>query len=137
MSKVALIVDDSADDQALCMAIVQKAVANRVLVVGDGSEAIAYLIGAGIYSNRRRYPLPDVLLLDLKMPKVDGFAVLEWLKSQPNFKPLIVVLSQFGQTKEVTKAYAMGAHTFLNKPLRPEDIVNLTRHFGGYWEQHA
>jgi CheY-like chemotaxis protein len=136
MAKTVLIVDDSAEDEFFCRVVMQKVVANPIISVADGSEAIAYLVGAGVYKDRKKYPLPDVLLLDLKMPKVDGFGVLEWLKSQSNLKPLIVVLSQFGQNKEITRAYSMGAHTFLSKPLRHEDVVNLTKHFQGYWESH-
>src|SRR5215467_10576862 len=102
MAKSVLIVDDSEDDEILCKVVMQKVVANRMLTVRDGVEAIAYLGGEGELSDREKFPVPDVLLLDLKMPKVDGFGVLEWLKGQANLKPLIVVLTHSGLSKDIT-----------------------------------
>jgi CheY-like chemotaxis protein len=135
MAKSVLIVDDSEDDEILCKLVLRKVVANRMLAVRDGVQAIAYLSGEGEFSDREKFPVPDVLLLDLKMPKVDGFGVLEWLKTQSGLKLLIVVLTHSGLSKDMTRAYELGAHTFLSKPLRHEDVVNLTKHFQGYWEQ--
>jgi CheY-like chemotaxis protein len=134
MAKPVLIVDDSQDDEFLCRHIIQKVVTNPIMAVRDGRQAIDYLGGNGIYKNREAYPLPGILLLDLKMPKVDGFAVLEWLKTQPNLQLLVIVLSLYGQTKDINRAYTLGAHSFLLKPLKQDDVVNLTRHFTSHWE---
>src|SRR5690348_3419479 len=113
MPKTILIAEDSQDDEILCRMVLQKLVANRLVVVRDGKETIDYLAGVGDFGRRGIYPMPDVLMLDLKMPRVDGFGVLEWLKSHPAVKMFVVVLTNFGQTKEVIRAYSMGAHSFL------------------------
>jgi CheY-like chemotaxis protein len=82
--------------------------------------------------------LPSVLLLDLKMPRMGGFEVLEWCKAQPHLnKMLIVVLSGHHELPEVNRAYALGAHSFLVKPSSREEIANLVKKFTGYWELGA
>ena len=128
--------EDYEPHAALIQLILKKAgVANPVIVVQDGDEAIAYLSGDGKYGDRQKFPLPGVLLLDLKMPRVDGFAVLEWCKRQPHLKELlIVVLSGHGEMRKVNSAYALGAHSFLTKPCNPLDVLNLTKNFTGYWD---
>src|SRR5579871_1957400 len=101
MAKTILLVEDSQDDEFLCKEVLKKVVFNSVMTVRDGSQAIAYLNGQGKFADRQRYPLPDVVLLDLQMPVLDGFQVLEWFKTQPDLnKMLVVVLSQFGQTRD-------------------------------------
>ncbi len=131
-----LLVEDSPDDVMICTQVLQKIVANRIMTVTDGKKAIDYLDGVGEYRDRQKYPLPQVLMLDLKLPYMDGFAVLEWLKDRPDLKVLVVVLSHYGQTKDINRAYSLGAHTFLAKPLKHEDVVYLTNHFKGYWQAH-
>jgi len=133
--KPILLAEDVEDDAVVIKHTLKKAgVINPIITVYDGEQAIAYLAGNGIYTDRDLFPLPGVLLLDLKMPKCGGFEVLEWLKTQPQLKELLViVLSGLNQLDSINRAYSMGAHSFLAKPCTVEDIANLTKNFKGYW----
>lgn len=105
-----------------------------VFVVKDGAEAIAYLGGDGKFENREEYPLPMLLLLDLKMPNKDGFEVLEWVREQPGLRRLrIVVLTTLAEISEVNRAYDLGANSFLVKPTSMEDFFSLTESLKRYW----
>src|SRR6266566_3274226 len=105
---VILIVEDREDDILLIQKAFQRAkIATARQIVRDGEEAIAYLSGSGKYSQRNEYPLPWLVLLDLKMPRVDGFEVLKWIRSQPELNRLVVVvLTSSDQIKDVNQAYA-------------------------------
>lgn len=139
MSRTILLVEDYEDDAILLqMALASAGVGNPVILVKDGDEAIAYLKGEGIFSDRQKFPLPGVMLLDLKMPRKDGFEVMAWLKTQSEFKEIpIVVLSGLQEIKQIEKAYSMGARSFLAKPCLPEDVKNLMTGFPGFWEPRA
>src|SRR5207237_10670820 len=90
---VILLVEDRGDDVLLIQRAFKRASLNNpVQVVRDGEQAISYLAGEGIFRNRAEYPLPWLILLDLKMPRVDGFEVLKWIRSQPELRRLIVVV---------------------------------------------
>jgi CheY-like chemotaxis protein len=105
-------------------------------LVHDGDEAIHYLSGCGIYSNRERFPLPFMLLLDLKMLGTNGFDVLEWVRAQPEFKRLlIVVLTSSNHQADVDRAYELGANSYLVKPVEFSDVVNLIQRFEVYWTE--
>jgi CheY-like chemotaxis protein len=134
--KPILLAEDFEDDARIIQYVLKKAqVTNPIIVVPDGAEAIAYLKGEGFYADRVKFPLPSVLLLDLKMPKRNGFEVLEWCKAQPHLKNmLVVVLSGYQELESVNRAYALGAHSFLVKPCNVEDIANLMKTYKGYWE---
>jgi CheY-like chemotaxis protein len=134
--KPILLAEDVEDDALILKRVLKKAgVMNPVIVVRHGEEVIRYLQGDGSYSLRAKYPLPGVLLLDLKMPRRDGFEVLEWCRAQPHLKPmLIVVLTGLQEVGTMQRAYAMGADSFLVKPCNVEDMTNLTNTFVGYWD---
>ena len=107
---------------------------NPLFVVDDGEQAIAYLKGEGKYANRAEYPLPCLLLLDLKMPNKNGFEVLEWIRGQPGLSSLrVVVLTTSDQVRDVNRAYQLGANSFLTKPIDFRDFVQLTISIKGYW----
>src|SRR2546421_11190174 len=107
---------------------------NPLFVVRDGDETICYLKCVGKYSNRAEYPLPDLLLLDLKMPGTDGFEVLRWLRAQPSFRNLLtVVLTASDQIRDVNLAYQLGANSFLVKPLDFDNFVETCRIIKDYW----
>lgn len=107
---------------------------NPLVVVQDGDEAIAYLKGEGKFSNRTEYPLPTLMLLDLKMPRKNGFEVLEWLRTQPTLSALrVVVLTTSDQIHDVNRAYQLGANSFLTKPVDFRDFVQLSSAVKGYW----
>src|SRR5438105_2858307 len=115
---VILVAEDREDDIILIRrAFARARVVNPIHVVRDGEEALAYLKGEGKYGNRREYPLPELLLLDLKMPRMDGFEVLRWVRSQPDLRLLrVVVLTSSEDVRDVNLAYQLGANSFLVKP---------------------
>ena len=95
-------------------------------IVHSGRAARAYLSGSGRYQNRTAFPMPKTILLDLNMPGMDGFSVLEWIRKQPELKEvLIAVLTEPTEIRLVTKAYEMGAKTFLMKPAPIEELRDL------------
>ena len=131
-----LIADDNENDATVIVETLKAlGVKNPITLVGDGREVIAYLKGNSQYSDRSTYPLPSVLLLDLKMPQIGGFEVLEWLKlAMPTRDFLIVILSGYNELKNIRRGYELGARSFLPKPCRMEDIQNLIRAYPTYWQ---
>lgn len=130
-----LLVEDSEDDVVLIQRAFKKGnILNPVQVVRRGEEAIAYLKGEGPFSNRTEYPLPALMLLDLKLPGQDGFQVLDWVRKQPTLKSLrIVVLTSSDSIRDVNLAYQMGANSFLVKPVDFERFVEISLALKGYW----
>ncbi len=135
MTKPILLVEDSDDDARLLSLVFRKAgITNQIITAPNGKEAIWYLKGEGAYADRDRFPMPDVVLLDLKLPGISGFDVLEWVIWQSSLrKILIIVISGHSEIFQVKLAYALGAHLFLTKPINEEDVANLTKAFKEYW----
>ena len=133
--KVILLAEDLEDDILLIQrAFVAAKIATPLHIVRDGEEAVEYLEGIGKYSNRAEYPLPDLLLLDLKMPKMDGMEVLRWLRNQPELKALrVVVLTSSEDIYDVNRAYELGANSFLVKPLEFINYPALVRTLNTFW----
>ena len=132
---VILIVEDRGDDILLIQRAFQKAtVTNPVQVVRTGEEALAYLSGEGSYSNRAEYPLPALVLLDLKLPGIDGFEVLSWIRSQPGTRGLpVVVLTSSNEMSDVNRAYKLGANSFFVKELDFQGTVDFSKLLQNYW----
>lgn len=132
---VILLAEDEEDDVVLIQRAFSLAnVPNPLHVVWNGVECISYLRGDGKYSNREEYPLPDLLLLDLKMPRVNGFEVLKWIREQPGLAPLrVLVLTSSDQLRDVNEAYQLGANSFLVKPLDFQDFAQLGRLIQDFW----
>lgn len=130
-----LLVDDNADDVLLMTrAFNATSLAARLKVLGDGAAAIEYLSGAGEYADRTAHPLPALMLLDLKMPRVSGFAVLEWLRQQPALKRLpVVVLTASSQENDVSRAYDLGANSYIVKPSGLKQIAQVAQEIEAYW----
>jgi CheY-like chemotaxis protein len=130
-----LLVEDSETDVLLTRRAFSKAnLLNPLQVVSDGEEAIAYLKGEGKYANRAEYPLPELMLLDLKLPNRNGFEVLRWIRQQPEFRALrVVVLTSSDQIRDVNQAYQLGANSFLVKPVDFEHFVQVSQAVKGYW----
>lgn len=133
--KLVLLVDDSETDATLLRREFNRAgLTNPVTWLKAGREALAYLGGEDKYSDRSKYPLPSILLLDLKMPGIDGFEVLKWISARPELKRLlVVVLSGLEDSKSVNLAYELGANSYLTKPVNPYDLANMVNFFKGYW----
>ena len=132
---VVLLIDDLEDDLLLIRRAFEKAgLSNPLHCVRSGQEAIEYLTGAGRYADRAEYPLPDLILLDLKMPAMDGFEVLTWIRKQPGIRTIaVVVLTSSELIKDVNRAYALGANSFLTKPLDFENYTELSKVINEYW----
>ena len=130
-----LIADDNEDHALLLRRALKKgAVVNPVFVVRDGEETILYLAGQGKYADRYEYPLPGLLLLDLKMPVKNGFEVLEWIREQPGLRRLrVVVLTTSDDPRDVDRAYELGANSFMVKPLENHQFFGVTEAIKGYW----
>ncbi|MBA3352697.1 MAG: response regulator [Blastocatellia bacterium] len=124
-----LLVDDSESDIFLLCKAFSKAEFNpSVQEVHNGEEAIAYLAGEGAYTDRAKFPLPTIMLLDLNMPMKNGFAVLAWLRTQPGLKRLTVVIMTASMRKEdLERAFDLGANSFLVKPSGMEKLVAMVR----------
>ena len=114
-----LLVEDIEDDAVLIKRAFERAgVKNPLFRVKSGTEAIAYLSGEPPYVDRVNYPLPVIVLLDIKLPLVDGFEVLQWIRKQQQFARLcVVMLTSSDEIRDVNRAYQLGATSFLVKPL--------------------
>src|ERR1043166_4851684 len=135
--KFILLVEDNPDDVLLIQRAFQKAgLRDALKVVRDGAQAIEYLSGSGLYADRRRFPLPFLVLLDLKMPGTDGFEVLRWARAEPDLKRLlIVVLTSSNLQTDVDRAYELGANSYLVKPVEFDEMVNMVQRFEAYWAE--
>jgi CheY-like chemotaxis protein len=135
VSDVILLAEDDEDHAFLAQRAFKHAgLLNPIFVVEDGEQVISYLRGEGKYANRDEFPLPSLLLLDLKMPNKNGFEVLEWLRTQPSLSALrVIVLTSSGATLDINRAYQLGANSFLTKPLDFRDFVQLSASVKGYW----
>ena len=130
-----LIADDNPDDLFLLKRSFDKiGVLNPIMQVRSGMEAIGYLSGEAPYNEREKYPLPGILLLDLNMPNGSGFDVLEWLRDKSGIRGmLVIVLSRLDEIKNINRAYALGANSFLTKPGDPREVQEVVRVFRDYW----
>lgn len=128
-----------AEDEEDYVLLIQKAFAeaglkNPVHVVSTGLEAMAYLKGEGRYANREEFPLPDLFMLDLKLPGFSGFEIIGWIRSQPGLSGLrILVLTSSDQMKDVNDAYRLGANSFLMKPYDFADLVQFGKFIRDFW----
>src|SRR5258708_6267274 len=103
-------------------------------VVSDGMEADSYLEGTGPYSDRSKYPIPSLILLDLKMPRKSGLAVLEGLREQPSFRDLkILMLTSSSENEDIRTAYASGADLYIVKPIGMDKLRQLVCAITSYW----
>jgi CheY-like chemotaxis protein len=134
-NETVLLAEDDPDDVLITQIAFRRArLANPFVVVRDGEEAIAYLKGDGCYADRTRFPLPILLLLDLIMPKISGFEVLEWLQSHPPLRHLpVAILTSSEDDPSFKRAYALGADTYLTKPPDAASLVALVRRLHAYW----
>src|SRR5690349_4928902 len=134
-SHVILLADDDSSDRLLLKRAFKKiGVENPIIEVTSGREVMEYLDGRGKYADRETYPFPSILLLDLHMPEGDGFAVLQWIRDKlVSSGFLTIVLSRVDEIKNINRAYALGANSFLTKPSHEQDLQALIRSFHDYW----
>jgi CheY-like chemotaxis protein len=124
---VILLVDDNPHDVVLIRLAFRKVgIIDTIQLVKDGNEALRYLKGEGQYGDRQHYPMPTLVLLDLKMPQANGFEVLEWAREQIHLTDMrIVVMSGSKNDSDISKATEMGANAYLVKPTKFEDLVKM------------
>jgi CheY-like chemotaxis protein len=112
-------------------------IVNAVHVVTDGQEAIDYLSGNGKFSDRMRYPLPSLVLLDLQLPQKTGLEVLEWVRQQPLLKSIIIIVhSSSIHEGDVRRAYDLGANAFLVKPSSTDSLAGMCQALKDFWLTH-
>ena len=134
-SQTVLLVEDDPDDVLLTQIAFEKArLVNPLQIARDGAEAIEYLEGRAGSAEQTPQPLPTMFLLDIKMPRMDGFEVLEWMRGQPGLKRMVViVLTASDLRMDVNRAYDLGAVSYLIKPPNAETLVALVGRLHAYW----
>jgi CheY-like chemotaxis protein len=126
--------DDPNDSMLLKYACEKAHTGFELRVVRDGDEALAYLRGLDQFADREKYPLPDLILLDLKMPGLSGFDVLKWLREDEDLRGVpVIVLTSSNHEVDVQRAYALGANSYLVKPVGFDALVNVAVTIHGYW----
>ncbi len=133
--KIVLLVEDNPDDEELTrIAFEECHLANELVVVRDGQEALDYLFVTGKYADREMNDLPQVVLLDLKLPKVDGLEVLQRIRSDERTKQLpVVILTSSRHEQDLIDSYSLGASSYIQKPVDYLQFVEAVRQLGLYW----
>src|SRR5881394_1192410 len=133
--KVILLVEDNADDEALTLRALKKNnIRNDVVVAHDGVEALDFLLGTGASAGHQAHSLPQLVLLDLKLPRVDGLEVLRRLRADPRTRLLpVVILTSSREEKDVVTGYGLGANSYIRKPVDFGQFVEAVRQLGLYW----
>lgn len=133
-AKTILLVEDDSDHALLTVRALRKCnLANELVHVGDGAEALDYLNGTGAWQGKNP-ALPQVVLLDLKLPKVDGLEVLRQMRSDERTRPVpVVILTSSDEERDVVAGYRLGANSYVRKPVNFDQFMEATRQLGLYW----
>jgi len=134
-NKIILLVEDNPDDVKLTLRALKKSnIMNEVIVVGDGVEAVDFLFGTGKFAGRDTGVMPQVVLLDLKMPKMDGLEVLHRIRANESTKLLpVVILTTSSEDKDRVDSYKLGANSYIRKPVDFNQFVDAVQQLGLYW----
>jgi len=135
IDKVILLVEDNPDDQELALLAFKEAnITSKIITCSDGEEALDYLFATGMYADRDARIMPEVMLLDLKLPKVDGFEVLKRVREDPRTKLLpVVVLTTSSEQKDLVESYQLGTNSYIRKPVDFSKFIEFAQQFGSYW----
>jgi two-component system response regulator len=133
--KIILLVEDNPDDELLTLRALKKSnILNEVVVARDGAEALDYLFGTGVHAGREASRMPQVVLLDLRLPKVDGLEVLQRLRADERTRLLpVVVLTSSDEEQDIVKSYSLGANSYVRKPVDFAQFSEAVRQLGLYW----
>lgn len=133
--KIILLVEDNPDDVELTIRAFKKNnIMNKVIIASDGVEALDYLFGTGTYAGRDLQDLPVVILLDLKLPKIDGMEVLKQIRQDERTKLIpVVILTSSSEQKDVVNGYSLGANGYIRKPVEFSKFVEAMKALGLYW----
>jgi two-component system response regulator len=133
--KYILLVEDNPDDEVLTIrALAKNKLANGVVVARDGQEAVDFLFGTGTHAGRDASDLPQVVLLDLKLPKLDGFEVLRRIRAAERTRTLpVVILTSSKEERDVAQGYRDGCNSYVRKPVNFDEFVEAARQLGLYW----
>ena len=136
MEKVILLVEDNPDDEMLALrAFTKNDIANRVAVARDGVEALDYIFATGPHEGRDISGQEELILLDLHLPKVDGFEVLRRVKADTRTKSLsVVIMTSSREDPDIIKSYELGANNFIRKPVEFAQLIEAVRQLGLYWQ---
>jgi two-component system, response regulator len=132
---VILLVEDNLDDEVLTMRALRKNnIKNEVVVAHDGVEALDYLFGTGSYADRDLTQMPQIILLDLKLPRVDGLEVLRRIRAEERTRLLpVVILTSSNEERDRINGYGLGANSYVRKPVDFNQFVEAVRQLGLYW----
>lgn len=131
---ILLVEDDENDAMLLKMAFEKNGIGNPVQWVRDGLEAVAYLNGEGNFADRAQYPFPEVLLVDLKMPRMTGLELLAWINEHPEFKIIpTIIMTSSRQDLDIESAYRLGANTYMTKPIAFDELAKMVKLTHEYW----
>ncbi len=133
--KVILLVEDNPDDEVLTLRALRKDhVLNEVVVVRDGAEALDYLFGSGAYADRDMSMMPEIILLDLKLPKINGLEVLRRIRADDRTKLLpVVILTLSDEERDIIESYTLGANSYIRKPVDFTQFTEAVRQLKLYW----
>jgi len=135
VEKIIMLVEDNPDDEELTLRALRKAnIANEVFVARDGTEALDFLFGTGRHAGLKTLPLPAVVLLDLKLPKLNGIDVLKRMRADPRTQLIpVVVLTSSSEDEDMLKSYQSGANSYVRKPVEFSSFANAVTQLGMYW----
>jgi two-component system response regulator len=133
--KYMLLVEDNSDDEILTLhALRENNILNKVVVVRDGAEALDYLFGTGPHADRDMSEMPTVILLDLKLPKIDGLDVLRGLRANDRTRLLpVVILTTSQEEEDLIRGYRLGANSYVHKPVAMNQFIMAVRQLGLFW----
>ncbi len=133
--KVILLVEDNSDDEALILRALKKNnIANKVIVARDGVEALEYLFCRGAHAGRDPLDLPQLIMLDLKLPRIDGLEVLRQLRAEFRTRLIpVVILTSSDEEQDIIESYSLGANSYIRKPVDFDQFIEAVRQVGLYW----